>query len=137
MARMSVAYRGDVSGVAGSSEPITDGSANPAAGDRGLAFGRLAGNQQKHPNSSVYRPFKPFVQQSVGGSEIVAMKIDRHFRLNESAAKAAVPATVQRIAGLPSGRRGRRPSRLPESGRWWWSRFLLHFGLVRLRFGCG
>jgi hypothetical protein len=104
MAAVGTAHRRNISGVAGSGEPIVNGGADGAPPDRRLARTMMAGNQKNHPLVSGSRLIERAVDGVPGAVEVEPVKVNDAVRLNDALLQAAIPAAVE---GLVLDRAGR------------------------------
>lgn len=99
MTGMGPSDGGDVPGMARSCQPVADRRPDRASLDRPvLALRRLAGDEQDNPRAHCYRPVEASIEKVVGGSEIVAVKIDDEIGLDHPPRQPAAPASVERRA---------------------------------------
>lgn len=95
MPPMSIAHGRDTAGVAGSSEPVVYGRANPSAHDRRLARPMMARNQQQHPITPSKRLLQRPVDRGPGVIQVHTMKIERAIRLHRPRTQPPLPVAVK------------------------------------------
>jgi hypothetical protein len=111
MASVRVPNRGDIRRMARGFEPVMDRSPNPPSLDRRIAWPVMPGDQEQHAVAASDRLFETAIDCTPRGIEIHAMEVEHAIRLNRSAAKAFIPASVQgafrrrpRMCHLPGAR---------------------------------
>ena len=120
MTRVSAPDRRDISGMAGSREPVMDGSSDPAPQHGRITRPMMPRNEEHDPVAARNRLLQTPIDRSPGPVEIHAVQVEHAVGLDHAAAELLVPASVKRLGAdgdrLCSRRRywSRRPGE-PES----------------------
>lgn len=114
MARMRVPDRRNPIPKAGRAQPVANARANQATTPR-IGLGRLAGDDQEHPDIVRHRPCERMFERRLCAEQRVAVQVDGPLRRDAALTQTSIPSAVQRV--------GRRPRR-----RTWCARLICLLG---------